>query len=214
MQSIVNSLVTWCTHVIATFGLPGVFALMFVESACIPIPAEATMLFAGFAVSTGQMGFAAAVAAGVAGNVVGAWITYWVGLYGGRPFIDRYGKYVLLRHDHIELAERWFARYGSFAVAFCRVIPGVRSFVSLPAGIARMPFWKFTFWTAVGCLPFVTVLVWLGDSLGANWRSIERNLSWLNWVVAAVVAALVVWAVVGLLRQRGRAGERDQAGAD
>ena len=136
------------THVIAVFGLPGIFVLMLLESACIPIPAEATMLFAGFAVSQGKMSLAAAIVVGVAGNVVGAWIAYYVGLLGGRPFIDRYGKYVLLRHEHIELTERWFAKYGAAAVLFCRVIPGVRGLVSLPAGVARMPLGKFTLSTA------------------------------------------------------------------
>jgi membrane protein DedA with SNARE-associated domain len=202
MQTIVNDVVTWCTGVIATFGLAGVFVLMFVESACIPIPAEATMLFAGFAVSQGKMGFVAAILVGVAGNVAGAWLTYSVGYYGGRPFIDRYGKYVLLRHEHIALTERWFARYGAAAVAFCRVIPGVRSFVSLPAGVARMPLAKFTLWTAVGCVPFVAALVWAGVKVGANWQSIERNLKWLDYAVVVGVAVLVVWGLVRSLRRR------------
>jgi len=110
MQGLVNDIVVWCTAVIATLGLTGVFVLMFLESACIPIPAEATMVFAGFAVSQGKMSLAAAIAVGVAGNVAGAWVVYYVGLYGGRPFIEHYGRYVLLRHEHIELTERWFAR--------------------------------------------------------------------------------------------------------
>jgi membrane protein DedA with SNARE-associated domain len=139
MQTIVNDLVTWCIHVIATFGLPGIFVLMLLESACIPIPAEATMMFAGFAVSQGKLSLAAAIAVGVAGNVVGAWLVYYLGLYGGRPFIDRYGRYLLLRPEHVERAERWFARYGPASVFVCRLLPGVRSFVSLPAGVARMP---------------------------------------------------------------------------
>jgi membrane protein DedA with SNARE-associated domain len=202
MQSIVNDVVTWCTDVIALFGLPGVFALMFLESACIPIPAEATMMFAGFAVSQGKMGLAAAIAVGVAGNVVGAWLVYYVGLYGGRPFIDRYGKYVLLRHEHIELTERWFARYGALAVFFCRMIPGVRSFVSLPAGVARMPLWSFTFYTALGCVPFVAFLTWLGVKVGANWEQLLQQFKWLDYVVVAALMVLVAWAVV---RRRRRA---------
>jgi len=202
MQSIVNDVVNWCTNVIAVFGLPGIFALMFLESACIPIPAETTMMFAGFAVSQGKMGLLAAIAAGVAGNVVGAWVVYYVGLYGGRPFIDRYGKYVLLRHEHIELTERWFAKYGAIAVFFCRMIPGVRSFVSLPAGVARMPMWKFTFYTALGCIPFVAVLTWMGVKLGANWHRLEQEFKWLDYAVVAVIVALVVWVVVRRLRRR------------
>ncbi|HZL65480.1 MAG TPA: DedA family protein [Thermoleophilia bacterium] len=202
MQSIVNDVINWCTHVIAVFGLPGVFVLMFLESACIPIPAETTMMFAGFAVSQGKMGLAAAIVAGVAGNVVGAWVVYYIGLYGGRPFIDRYGKYVLLKHEHIELTERWFAKYGAVAVFFCRMIPGVRSFVSLPAGVARMPLWKFTMYTALGCIPFVAVLTWLGVKLGANWESIQQQFKWLDYAVFAVIVAIVVWVVVRRLRRR------------
>ena len=202
MQTILNDLVTWCTHVIAVFGLPGIFALMLLESACVPIPAEATMMFAGFAVSQGKLGFAAAIAVGVAGNVVGAWIVYYIGLYGGRPFIDRYGKYVLLRHEHIELTERWFARYGPISVFVCRLIPGVRSFVSQPAGVARMPIWRFTLYTALGSLPFVAFLTWLGVKVGANWRVIEQNFKWLDYAVVAALVALVVWAVATRRRRR------------
>ena len=202
MQSVINDLVTWCTHVIAVFGLPGIFVLMLLESACIPIPAEATMLFAGFAVSQGKLGLAAAIAAGVAGNVVGAWLVYFIGLYGGRPFIERYGKYVLLRHEHIELTERWFARYGPITVFFCRLLPGVRSFVSLPAGLARMPIWRFTLYTALGSLPFVAFLTWPGVRVGANWHAIEQNFKWLDYAVVAAIAAFVMWVVANRLRRR------------
>jgi membrane protein DedA with SNARE-associated domain len=205
MQGIVNSVVLWCTNVIATFGLAGVFVLMTLESACIPIPAEATMVFAGFAVSEGKMGLAAAIVVGVIGNVVGAWIAYYIGLYGGRPFVDRYGKWLLLRHEHIERTERWFARYGSFAVLFCRVLPGVRGFVSIPAGVARMPMVKFTLATAIGCLPFVAVLAWLGVKVGANWEQLLHQLKWLDYVVVAVVILLLVWLLWRLVQQQ-RAG--------
>jgi membrane protein DedA with SNARE-associated domain len=202
MQSVLNDIVLWCTDVIAALGLAGIFVLMFLESACIPIPAEATMMFAGFAVSQGKMGLGAAIAAGVAGNVAGAWVVYYVGLYGGRPFIDRYGKYVLLRHEHIELTERWFAKYGALAVFFCRLVPGVRSFVSLPAGVARMPLWKFTLYTALGCVPFVAVLTWLGMKVGANWEHVLHQAKWLDYVIVAVVLVLIVWFVARTVRRR------------
>ena len=202
MQSIVNDIVTWCTDVIGTFGLPGVFALMLLESACVPIPAEATMMFAGFAVSQGKMGLAAAIVVGVVGNIVGSWLVYYVGLYGGRPFIDHYGKYILLRREHIELTERWFAKYGALAVFFCRMLPVVRSFVSLPAGVARMPIWKFTLYTALGCVPFVAFLTWLGYKVGSNWHQLEQDFKWLDYAAAGAVVALIVWAVVHRLRRR------------
>jgi membrane protein DedA with SNARE-associated domain len=138
----------------------------------------------------------------VAGNVVGAWVVYCIGLYGGRPFIDRYGKYVLLRHEHIDLTERWFARYGALAVLFCRIIPGVRSFVSLPAGVARMPLWSFTLYTMLGCMPFVAVLAWLGVKMGANWEQLLQQFKWLDYAVASALITLVVWVVIRLRRQR------------
>lgn len=203
MQGLLNDIVLWCTDVIAAFGLVGIFVLMFLESACIPIPAEATMMFAGFAVTQGKMGLAAAIAVGVAGNVVGAWVAYYVGFYGGRPFIDRYGKYVLLRHEHIALTERWFARYGAVAVLFCRVVPGVRGFVSVPAGVARMSLWKFTLYTAIGCVPFVALFTWFGLKVGANWEQALKQLKWLDWAVAAVVFVLIAWFIVRRLRPRG-----------
>lgn len=202
MQTLVNDLVTWCTHIIVVFGLPGIFALMVLESACIPIPAEATMMFAGFAASQGKLSLAAAIGVGVAGNVVGAWLVYYLGLYGGRPLVDRYGGYVLLRHEHIALTERWFARYGPVSVVVCRLLPGIRSFVSLPAGVARMPIWRFTLYTAVGSLPFVAFLAWLGVRVGANWRALEQNFKWLGYGVVVALAALVVWVVVRRLRRQ------------
>ena len=205
MQSLVNDLVTWCTNIIAVFGLPGIFVLMLLESACVPIPAEATMMFAGFAVSQGKLGLAAAIAVGVAGNVDGAWLVYYLGLYGGRPLIDRYGRYMLLRPEHVELTERWFARYGPLSVVVCRLLPGVRSFVSLPAGVARMPIWHFTLYTALGSLPFVAFLAWLGVKVGANWRAIEQSFKWLDYAVVAGLVALVIWAVARRMRRQSTA---------
>jgi membrane protein DedA with SNARE-associated domain len=195
MWSIIDIVVQWATNLIGDWGLPAVFFLMLLESACIPVPSEAIMPFAGFAVSEGQMSLLLITVAGVLGNLVGSWVAYFVGLYGGRPFIDRYGKYVLMRHHHVELAERWFARYGSAAVFFSRVLPIVRTFISLPAGIARMPFWTFTIYTTVGCVPWVLLLGWLGVRLGANWERIRPYLHYADYAVAAALLLMVVWAV-------------------
>jgi membrane protein DedA with SNARE-associated domain len=190
---IVGPLVTWSTNLIGSWGLPAVFLLMLLESACIPIPSEAIMLFAGFAVSKGDMSFASAVTIGVLGNLAGSWIAYWVGLYGGRPFIDRYGKYVLLRHDHLELAERWFAHYGAIAVFFSRVLPIVRTFISLPAGAARMRFWKFSLYTVAGSVPWVIMLGYVGVKVGDNWEKIQTRLHYLDYAVVLAAVLLVVW---------------------
>ncbi len=200
MIQIIDPIVTFCTNFIGSWGLPAVFLLMVLESACIPVPSEAIMLFAGFAVSKGDMSLAGAVSVGVAGNLFGSWLAYWVGLYGGRPFIDRYGKYVLLRHHHLDIAEHWFARYGAIAVFFSRVLPIVRTFISLPAGMARMPFWKFTLYTAAGSVPWVLMLGYVGVKVGDHWEKIQARLHYLDYTVVAAILLLIVWWAV----RRGR----------
>ncbi len=208
MQSVIDIVVQWATDVIGAWGLPGVFFLMLLESACIPVPSEAIMPFAGFAVNEGDMSFWGAVAAGVVGNVVGSWIAYWVGLYGGRPFVDRWGKYVLLRHHHLDVAERWFAKWGPATVFFSRMIPIVRTFISLPAGAARMPFWRFTLYTVLGCIPWVIMLTWVGVKLGDNWEEIRSWLHYADYAVVAALVALVVWFVV---KRRRRGPQTEEA---
>ena len=206
MQSIIDTLVQWATGMIGDWGLPAVFFLMLLESACIPVPSEAIMPFAGFAVSEGTMTLLGITVAGVTGNVVGSWIAYWVGLYGGRPFIDKYGKYILLRHHHVELAERWFAKYGAATVFFTRCLPIVRTFISLPAGIARMPFWKFTLYTLLGCIPWVFFLGWLGTRLGEHWEDIRPYLHYADYAVVAALVAIVVWAFLRWRKNRAHGG--------
>jgi membrane protein DedA with SNARE-associated domain len=202
MQSIINSVVQWCTHLIGSWGLPAVFLLMLLESACIPVPSEAIMPFAGFAVSQGKLTLAGIVIAGVAGNLVGSWIAYAVGYYGGRPFVDRWGKYVLLRPHHLDTAQHWFDHYGAPVVFFGRMIPIVRTFISLPAGFGKMKFWKFTLFTALGCIPWVAMLGYLGYKLGANWDKIQPYLHYADYLVVLAFIVLVVYAVMRW-RRRG-----------
>ncbi len=204
MDSITGPIVEWATDLIGNWGLWAVFLLMVLESACIPVPSEAIMLFAGFAVSDGEMSMAGAVAAGVVGNLLGSWLAYWVGLYGGRPFVDRYGRFVLLSHHKLEVAERWFARYGAAAVFFSRMLPIVRTFISLPAGAAKMPFWRFGVYTLAGCVPWVAMLAYVGLAVGENWERMQGYLHYVDYAVLAAAVALVIWLVVKRLR-RGRA---------
>jgi membrane protein DedA with SNARE-associated domain len=210
MQHIIDPIVTFCTNLIGHWGLPAVFVLMLLESACIPIPSEATMPFAGFAVSQGHMSLIGIVVAGVVGNLCGSLIAYGVGYYGGRPFVERYGRYVLLRPHHLDLAERFFARYGPVTVFVARVVPIVRTFISLPAGFGRMPFWKFVVYTALGCIPWVVLLAVVGEKLGSNWKKIDPLLHYLDYAVVAAVVVLVVWAIVRR-RNGGRPGPADDA---
>src|SRR3954469_100512 len=147
LASITDPLVRFATNVVGDLGLAGVFVLMLLESACIPIPSEATMLFAGFNVSEGHYSLFLATAVGVAGNVVGSWIAYAVGYYGRIDILERHGRKVGIRMHHLEAADRWFDRHGDATVFFTRMLPIVRTFISLPAGVARMPFWRFTAFT-------------------------------------------------------------------
>ena len=202
MQGIINSVVQWCTQLIGSWGLPAVFLLMLLESACSPGPSEAIMPFAGFAVSQGKLTLACIVIAGVAGNLVGSWIAYAVGYYGGRPFVDRWGKYVLLRPHHLDTAQHWFDHYGAPVVFFGRIIPIVRTFISLPAGFGKMKFWKFTLYTALGCIPWVLMLGYVGEKLGANWEKIRPYLHYVDYLVVLAFVVLVVYAVVRW-RRRG-----------
>lgn len=212
MESITGPIVEWATNLIGDWGLWAVFLLMLLESACIPVPSEAIMLFAGFAVSKGDLSMTGAVIAGVVGNLAGSWLAYWIGLYGGRPFVDRWGKYVLLSHHKLEIAERWFVRYGAPAVFFSRVLPIVRTFISLPAGAARMPFWKFTVYTIVGCVPWVAMLTYVGVAVGDNWARIQGYMHYVDYVVLAAIVVLIAWLVIRRARRgRTRADETGEA---
>ena len=175
---------------------------MLLESACVPIPSEVTMLFggalasAGFAGAGQELDLGLVILAGTAGNLVGSWIAYGAGAWGGRPLLERSGRYLLMRPHEIDRAHEWFERHGDAAVGFGRLLPVVRTFISLPAGIARMRLWKFTLYTVLGCLPFVTVIAWLGYQAGDSWMKVERILQPFSWLIAGaivVAGALYVW---------------------
>src|SRR3954452_12052445 len=144
LASITDPVVNFAVNVVDALGLAGVFVLMVLESACIPIPSEATMLFAGFNVSDGHYSLFAAVAVGAVANLVGSWIAYAVGYYGRLDLLEKHGTALHVKPQHLQWADRWFAKYGDAAVFSSRMIPIVRTFISLPAGVARMPFWRFS----------------------------------------------------------------------
>jgi membrane protein DedA with SNARE-associated domain len=204
--SIIDSVVQWATTLIGDWGLAAVFVLMLLESALIPVPSEAIMPFAGFAVSEGHMTLLGITVAGVLGNLVGSWIAYAIGYYGGKPFVARWGRYVLLRPHHLETAQRWFDRYGAPVVFFGRMIPIVRTFISLPAGFGKMAFWKFTLFTLLGCIPWVFMLGYAGVKLGANWEKIRPYLHYADYVVVAAAVVFVVWAVLRWRKHRSEGG--------
>jgi membrane protein DedA with SNARE-associated domain len=201
LEAILQPLIDWVTVTIGDYGLFAVFGLMLLESMGILIPSEAISPFAGYLVSRGQMGFFGAVAAGVLGNLVGSWVAYFVGLWGGRELWFRYGRYIGVRAHHLKVAERWFDRYGEFAVLVSRCLPVVRTFISFPAGTARMNLAKFSFYTFVGCVPWVLALTYLGYYLGENWEEVGRFLHYLDYAVALTMLAGAVYL---FLRWRSR----------
>ena len=197
---------------IASYGYLAIFVLMVAESACIPVPSEVTMVFGGAlaagAVAGTQLNLALVIAAGVAGNVAGSYIARGVGAYGGRAAWRRWGRYVLLRPSDIDRADRWFGRHGTKAVFFGRLLPVVRTFISLPAGIARMSPVRFGIYTLAGCIPWTTALAWAGYAVGANW---EHVVSAFHGVTYALIAAIVLFVLIGVgLLVRRRIRDRGQ----
>jgi membrane protein DedA with SNARE-associated domain len=195
---ILDPIVDWATDFIDAVGALGVFVLMLLESACVPIPSEATMLFAGFNVSEGNMTLFEITAAGVLGNLVGSWLAYAAGYYGRIELLDR-NRLIHINQKHLAWADSWFQRHGDATVFFTRLLPIIRTFISLPAGVARMPFWRFTWLTLAGCIPWVFALGLLGREVGDNWEQWRDNLHYLDY---AVLAAIVIGVVYLLIRRR------------
>jgi membrane protein DedA with SNARE-associated domain len=209
LASISESLFNTAWHFVRDAGLPAVFVLMVAESACIPIPSEATMLFAGFAVANpGGSGahhhltLAGIVIAGVLGNLVGSWIAYAVGRGGRVELIERHGHWLHLKPSHIAWADRWFERYGAPAVFFSRMLPIIRTFISLPAGVAKMPFGRFTALTLAGCIPWLLGLALAGKAIGSDWTSTRKGFEYVDYAIVALVVIGIAYAV--LRRRRGR----------
>lgn len=188
------------TKLIVEHGYLAIFILMLLDSACIPFPSEITLLFAGALTSTAFVGagqelsLLGVIVAAMAGTLVGSWLAYGVGYVGGRPIIDRFGRYLLIRPHEIDRAHAWFERHGEAVVLYGRLVPLVRSFVSLPAGIAEMRFRRFTVYTLIGSFVWCVALAAFGHAFGNRWTEVERVLRPFGWVMAgAAVVALVVF---------------------
>jgi len=200
-----NSIVDAITRLIGNHGFPAVLGLMTLESACVPVPSEVIQLFAGYLVSIHRMSLFEAVSAGVLGNLLGSWISWSIGYWGGRPLIARYGRFVHVTPARMARAERWFEQRGEVAVLVGRCVPIVRTFISLPAGVARMPFWRFTLFTLVGCIPWVLGLTLIGVEVGSSWERWRHRLEYADYIVGA---ALVVGVGLYLVRARQRHAAR------
>jgi membrane protein DedA with SNARE-associated domain len=209
-DSIVDPIVNVATDFIGSAGLPAVFLLMALESACIPVPSEAIMLFAGFSVSKGDLTLFGIVAAGVLGNLVGSWIAYAAGYYARLDLLDR-NRFLHVSQKHLKWADDWFARYGSATVFFTRMLPIIRTFISLPAGVARMPFWRFTLFTLAGCIPWVLLLALIGRSVGDNWEDWRHHLAVFDYLVLAAIVGGAVYLLIRRRRGGGSEGEAAEA---
>lgn len=203
MASITEPLINFATDVVDKMGLAGVFVLMTLESACIPIPSEATMLFAGFNVSLGHYSLLAATLVGASANLVGSWIAYGVGYFGRIELLERHGRKLHISRRQLEQADRWFEKYGSAAVLVTRMLPIVRTFISLPAGVARMPFLRFSLLTFIGCLPWVFALTFIGKEARDNWTTWKDNLHYVDYAVAVVIVAAIAYYGIRWYRRRG-----------
>lgn len=202
----INHLVLFLTnfviHTISTLGYGGVILLMAVESAAIPLPSEIIMPFAGFLVSQGRFSLFGIALAGAVGNVLGSMFTYWLGYKGGRPLFEKYGKYILVSHHDINIADKFFAKYGSLSSFLGRLLPVMRTFISVPAGIFREPFKKFLFYSFVGSFFWSLFLGFLGMKLGQNWGALRDKFHNLDTAIIILIILGAIWWVWRHIKHR------------
>ena len=202
--SLTQPIVDFATNVIGDLGLAGIFVLMLLDSACIPTSSEAIMLYAGFEVSDGRFTMIEIVAAGVLGNLVGSWIAYGIGYFGRVELLEKHGKWLHITPKHLAWADRWFERYGGYTVFFTRMMPVIRTFISLPAGVARMPFWKFTVLSFLGIVPWVLAFGVMGNAVGDRWDEWQKNLHYADYAIVAGIIAGVVYLLFRRRRNRSQ----------
>jgi len=208
LDHVISAVVAFIVAVISAAGYAGVAILMAIESACIPLPSEAIMPFAGYLVSVGQFNLIAAATAGALGCNIGSTVAYLVAAHGGRRAFERWGGYVLVRHEDLDRAERFFARYGAVTVFVGRLLPVIRTFISFPAGLARMPMLKFQIYSFVGSWPWCFALAYAGVVLGARWHSdpvFRRLFHEFDALIVLVAFAGLAWFVWSRWRQTDRA---------
>ena len=203
LASITDPLVQFAVDVIDKMGLIGVFLLMTGESALLPIPSEGTMLFAGFNVANGEYSLLTVTAVGVVANLIGSWIAYAIGYFGRVDLLEKHGRKVFIKPHHLHKADDWFERYGDATVFFSRMLPIVRTFISLPAGVARMPFLRFTVFTVLGCIPWVFLIAFIGQQAGDRWEDWKEHLHYVDYVVVVAIVLCAVWLFVRYRRRRG-----------
>ena len=200
MESVINLMERWVTD----YGYIAIFLLMLAESACIPFPSEVTMLVGGWYAADGNLDFFWVGAAGVAGNLVGSLLAYGLGRWRGRELLDRYGKFVLIRSHDVDKAEVWWEKHGEAATFFSRLLPVIRTFISVPAGIAKMPLGKFTAYTFLGVIPWTYALTYVGVVVGDNWEHILDYFS-----VPTLIIGGVLFLIAGAWYMRRRKRKKE-----
>jgi membrane protein DedA with SNARE-associated domain len=192
---ILRPIVEVITSIITTMSYPGIFFLMILESALIPIPSEIIMPFSGFLASTGKLNYIGVVLAGSFGNLVGSVLTYYLGINVGRKVILKYGKYIFFKKEHLELTENLFNKYGDRVSFVGRLLPGIRTYVSLPAGIGKTKFTKFVIYTLAGSLIWNSMLTYVGMKLGSNWKNIDKYSIYLDIAAVLAIAVFLIWFI-------------------
>jgi membrane protein DedA with SNARE-associated domain len=210
---IIEILSQFIVATISALGYAGVVLLMAIESACIPLPSEIIMPFAGYLVSKGEMNLWLVGIAGAVGCVLGSMVAYWVGMYGGRPLIEKYGRYILISHHDLDLADRWFAKYGETIVFTSRLLPVIRTFIAFPAGVARMNIPRFIIYTFAGSLPWCIGLAYVGQKLGEQWdkdprlKSLFHRFDFVIGILFVLGAGWWIWRHVRHSRKAKVSGE-------
>lgn len=206
LESVIAALAGVIVAVIGATGYGGVLLLMAIESACIPLPSEIIMPFAGYVVWQGKMNLIAAATAGAIGCNLGSVVAYWIGAHGGRPMVEKYGRYVLMSRRDLDRVDHYFQKYGSITVLLGRLLPVVRTFIALPAGIARMPQLRFHLYTFIGSWPWCFALAYVGMKAGASWNDPNSKLKHVlhkaDAAIIVLVLAAVAWFVWSHLKHR------------
>ena len=192
---ILEALASFVIYVISMMGLPGIVLLMAIESACIPLPSEIIMPFSGYLVFLGKYSLWSVGLAGAFGCVVGSIPAYYLGMYGGRPLIEKYGNYILMSRHDLDMADRWFDRHGEATVFFARLLPVIRTFIAFPAGVARMEMKRFIVYAFAGSLPWCLGLAYIGMVMGERWPTLRGYFHKFDLLIGAAIVAGVVWYV-------------------
>jgi len=195
VEKIITLLAGFIIGTISRLGYGGIVLLMAIESACIPLPSEIIMPFSGYLVSTGEMNLWLVGLAGAVGCVLGSLVAYYAGAWGGRPLVEKYGKYVLISHHDLNLADRWFQRHGDITIFVGRLLPVIRTFIAFPAGIARMDLWRFNLYTFVGSYIWSLGLAWIGMKLGEHWNTLGVYFHRFDAAIGVILLAGIIWYV-------------------